>query len=274
LILLAMDAATPALAEEAATPAIPPQNQKLSPAELDHAITQTIHEPKYTWRMPRESVVEPEAEQGVLAKFFGKIGTMLRKWVRAALEWLERWLEKLFRQRSHAGSENSGSSYGWIMAVEILLYALAAVALAALVIFLIRVWRRRGRATPAPAEAISPAVDLADENIHADQLPEDGWTRLGRELLERGEYRLAMRAFYLASLAHLAGRNLIRIARFKSNRDYERELGRRAHAFRDLAAIFGDNRLAFERVWYGTHEVNRELAGQFAANLEKLKAAE
>jgi len=53
------------------------------------------------------------------------------------------------------------------------------------------------------SEAIFPVPDLADENIRADQLPEDGWTKLARELLERGEFRLAMRAFYLASLAHL-----------------------------------------------------------------------
>lgn len=273
LILLAIFFALPVTAEEATAPAIPPPIEKLSPIDLDGAINQTIHEPKYTWRMPRDNIIESESNEGIFAKFFEKVGTMLRKWVRGALEWLDRWLEKLFHHRPNVSSENSTSGYGWIMAVEILLYALVAGALAALVIFLFRVWRGRRTTPPAVAEAIFPLPDLADENIRADQLPEDGWTRLGRELMERGEYRLAMRAFYLASLAYLAGRNLISIARFKSNRDYERELGRRAHSFQTLRAIFGDNLLAFERVWYGMHAVNRDLVGQFASNLEKLKAA-
>ena len=114
---------------------------------------------------------------------------------------------------------------------------------------------------------------LRDENVGAEQLPEDGWTKLARELLERGELRLALRALYFASLAHLAARNLISIARFKSNRDYERELRRRGHSSPDLLSVFGDNLGSFERSWYGLHEVNRELVDQFAANVERMKAA-
>jgi hypothetical protein len=145
---------------------------------------------------------------------------------------------------------------------------------AALAVMLYRLWRDRRRKPGAMAsEAIQPLPDVTDENVGADQLPEDGWTALARELLERGELRLAMRAFYLASLAHLAERNLISIARFKSNRDYERELCRRGHAFPDLPSVFGENISAFERIWYGTHEVSHELVGRFAANVEKIRIA-
>ncbi len=96
--------------------------------------------------------------------------------------------------------------------------------------------------------------------------------QLARELLARGEFRLALRAFYLSSLAHLADRNLISLARFKSNRDYERELQRRAHSFPQLREVFGENVSAFDRVWYGTHEATNELVARFAANVERLKA--
>ncbi|HXR04202.1 MAG TPA: hypothetical protein VN836_05795, partial [Verrucomicrobiae bacterium] len=149
----------------------------------------------------------------------------------------------------------------------------AAVVVAALIILLYRVWRD-WRSPPVIASVpIQPAPDIRDENVGADQLPEDGWTKLGRELLERGELRLAMRAFYLASLSYLAGRNLISIARFKSNRDYERELRRRGHSFPDLQVVFGDNLTSFERIWYGLHEVNQELVNRFVANVERMKAA-
>jgi hypothetical protein len=245
-------------------------NQNISPPDLDRAISQTIHEGKYVWRMPRETIVESDSEKGLFANFLDQLGKMLRKWARVVLDWLGNILRKLF---SHRQSGTGLSGYGWIMSVEILLYGLAAAAAAALAIFLYRVRRDRQRASTAFAEAIFPVPDVADENVRADQLPEDGWTKLARELLERGEFRLAMRAFYLASLARLAAQNLISIARFKSNRDYERELCRRAHAFPNLLSDFSDNISALERVWYGAHEVNRELVNQFALSVEKIKTA-
>ena len=90
--------------------------------------------------------------------------------------------------------------------------------------------------------------------------------------MERGELRLAIRAFYLATLAHLADRNLISLARFKSNRDYERELQRRSHALAGLAELFGGSVTAFERVWYGRHGVTAELVEDFRRNVERMKA--
>ncbi len=273
LILLAILSVSGANAESLIPTATPLAKQTIAPPELDRAINQTIHEQKYTWRMPREKMVEADANEGVLAKFLEKAGSLIRRCVRATIDWLEHWLRKFFDRQPKDSSGNGGSGYGWIMAAEVLLYALVAAALVALAIFLYRVWRGRQKKVAAVAEAILPVPDLADENVHADQLPEDGWTQLARELLERGEFRLAMRAFYLASLAHLAARNLISIARFKSNRDYERELRRRAHAFPNLLATFGDNLFDFERTWYGRHEANRDLVSQFATNVDKIKSA-
>src|SRR6185436_17683161 len=100
----------------------------------------------------------------------------------------------------------------------------------------------------------------------ADELPEDGWLRLGLELLDRGEVRLALRSFYLASLAHLASRDLIRIAKFKSNRDYERELLRRSHALPDLSSAFSENVSVFDAVWYGRHDIDDEVLQRFRLN--------
>jgi hypothetical protein len=92
-------------------------------------------------------------------------------------------------------------------------------------------------------------------------------------LVAEGNLRLAMRAFYLASLAQLAANNLIQLARFKSNRDYERELRRRAHALPGLVAAFGANLQVFDRTWYGMHEINEEIMNGFAANVERMRGA-
>jgi hypothetical protein len=250
-----------------------PAHPSVAPSDLDQVINQTIHERKYAWRMPRDKVVEPDAGENVFTRFFGRLGDMLDGWMRDFGHWLGKILRKLFHDRHEISESSSGPGYGWIFSLQVLLYGLVAAAVVVLVIFLMRVWNGRRRSVTAVAsEPIQPVPDLTDENVRADQLPEDGWTKLARELLERGEFRLALRAFYLASLEHLAARNLISLARFKSNRDYERELGRRAHSLPGLLAVFGDNLLVFERSWYGRHEADREVVGRFEANVERIRA--
>jgi hypothetical protein len=248
-----------------------PANARQIPAtELDSAIQKVIQQKKYTWRMPREKVREDSGEEGIIARFLRKVGRMIRTWLQNAWEWILERLRELFnRSRSRSGS---GSGYGWMVSLQLLLYTLIAVAIVCLLILLYRaLLSRRKKAQLIVAEPVQPIPDLRDENIAADQLPEDGWTTLARELLARGELRLALRAFYLASLAHLAGRNLIRIARFKSNRDYEHELKRRGHSFPGLLSTFGNNVSIFERTWYGLHEIDPDLVNEFAANVERIR---
>ena len=238
-----------------------------SPEELDRTIETVLQQQKYTWRMPREKLEQPDADKGLIGRFLER----LRQWARSLRDWIIEWLRNHFRPQAKSGAE-SGSGYGWILTLEVLLYALVGAVIAALIIVLYRIFSGR-RLKPAivASEAIQPAPDLADENLAADALPEDGWTRLGRELLARGELRLALRAFYLASLAHLASRQLISLAKFKSNRDYERELRRRGHSLPGLLTMFGENVVIFDRIWYGMHEINQELVAQFMAKVEQIR---
>ncbi len=237
-----------------------------SPEELDRTIQTVLQQQKYTWRMPREKLEQPDADKGLIGRFLERI----KQWVRSLRDWSIEWLRKLFRHRAKGGAE-SGSGYGWILTLEVLLYVLVAAAIAALAILLYRIFSGR-HLKPAilASEAIQPAPDLTDENLAANALPEDGWTKLGRELLAQGELRLALRAFYLASLAHLASRQLISLAKFKSNRDYERELRRRGHSFPGLLSMFGENVAVFDRIWYGLHEINQDLVVEFMAKVEQI----
>jgi hypothetical protein len=153
-----------------------------------------------------------------------------------------------------------------------LVYLLAAGLLAFLGWLLWRLWKS---ITPQPelaAEALAPPPpNVADESVGAEQLPEDGWLKLARELLSRGELRLALRAFYLATLAHLAQRHLITLARFKSNHDYQRELQRRGHSLSALFEHFSENLQVFERVWYGRHEITPRALHEFAGKVERIQ---
>jgi len=88
--------------------------------------------------------------------------------------------------------------------------------------------------------------------------------------MEKGSLQLSFRAFYFATLAHLAKYELITIAKHKSNRDYERELRRRGHEKKGLPAGFAGNVQVFDRTWYGLHEVTLEDLELFAANQERI----
>jgi hypothetical protein len=168
----------------------------------------------------------------------------------------------------NSGDGTSGfmSLFGNIRFISIVLLVLAVIILVVVLV------RRRRPGAVAVAEAVAVRPDLNAENVTADQLPEDGWLQLARELRESGQLRLALRASYLASLAHLGHRELIRLARHKSNHDYDRELQRRARANTELLGAFDRNLDAFERAWYGEHEVTDATLGDFSHNLERIRA--
>jgi hypothetical protein len=189
----------------------------------------------------------------------------VRDVIKTVGEWIEKLLDWLF---GGSGQRIKPSAFDTMArALPYLLLLLVAVVL---VVIFLRL-RRPKKQAPVAAAVLPATPDISNENVGADQLPEDGWTNLARQLLERGDYRLAIRAFYLATLAHLAQRNLVGIARFKSNRDYERELQRRAHAIPSLLTLFSENLFTFERTWYGMHDVNRELVQQFAATVDRIR---
>jgi hypothetical protein len=244
----------------------------LAPEQLDRAISEVLQERKYTWRMPRERVVEPEpAQKGIIGRFVERALETVKNWGTKFAGWLGRILRKLFGPQRQVTPAPSG--FAWMNWLYLLIYALVAAALVGVFLLARNMIRsRRIREAPVAAEPIQPAVNVADENIAPDQLPEDGWTQLAQELLSRGELRLALRAFYLASLAQLAARNLITIARFKSNRDYERELVRRGHSWPDLLARFSHNVCTIDRIWYGMHPVDRGLVESFVANVNAMRS--
>jgi hypothetical protein len=243
----------------------------VSAAELGKALDRELLSPQYAWRMPRPP--RPETEDNFLLAFLRAVGETLRDWWRALMRWLREALEWLRDHMPDFGGENETSAFGMGRGVRTLLYVLLAVLLAIAAVMIWRIWRQRGtQSRDVLAELVRVSPNLEDENTVADQLPEDGWLVLAREAVERGELRLALRAVFLASLAALADRELIRIARFKSNRDYRDELGRRAHAEPAVLDTFSQSVMIYETVWYGAHETTREMLDRVIANQERLRA--
>jgi hypothetical protein len=237
-----------------------PTASTAEPQELNNELKEVLQQRKYTWRMPRQIVKETETENGLMAR--------IREWLRERRDAFIEWLRKLFARRSRTRQSHGGTD--WAYFINLLLYLLVAAAIGALVWLLYQVLKTRRNTVVATAEPIQPAPDVADESVGAERLPEDGWMQLGRELLAKGDLRLAMRAFYLASLAHLAAKNLVTLAKFKSNRDYEREVGRRGHALPELPPLFSENVSVLDRAWYGMHEVTEDLVNRFIVRVERL----
>lgn len=253
----------------------PPISATLPGNELDRAIDRTLEHPEYRWRLPRRAPAEASegSDSGAWDRFWKWVGAQLKSagdFIGRMLDKVIDWWRKLFRP-SRPPAENSHLVFDWLSPVEVVAYAALALLLAAVGLQLARWLRdRRAAETPAAVQGIGePPPDLRREEVSAAELPQEGWLQLGRDHLARGELRLALRAFHLASLARLASRQLITLARFKSNRDYRRELARRAHAAPSTLEDFDENLLLFERVWYGSHAVDAQGVIEFAARVER-----
>jgi hypothetical protein len=250
------------------------QQAPVSPVELDRSIEETMQRREFAWRMPRDTI-EPEEQKdrGPIAAaiewIIEMVGKGLRKiggWVKKLIEWLEGLLPK-------PNNKTEVTSGNWITPVRIVLIVLLIILLAVLAYIFIKIWQRR---RPGPVETVSavaaPTPDLTDESIKADDLSTNRWLTLARELADKGQLRLAMRALYLATLAHLADHEMITIEVYKSNREYERELKRRAHEHPELISIFSASLNFFERVWYGMYRIVQADFDVFDANHQRIIA--
>jgi hypothetical protein len=272
----AVAAAAPATNTAAAPAAIVHPIGAVPAGQIEAAVKQTLQKEKYAWRLPREKNVDDDSPvKGALRSFFASIGNTVQGWAKAVLKAVGKffdWVNRHLLPKSQA-TESTSPGFHWTVLLRWLAGLLLCFAVAALVFLLVRLWRQGWRRPKiVAAEVVAARLDLNDEQVTAAQLPEDEWLKLAGELLNQGDLRLALRAFYLATLAHLAAREIVSIARFKSNHDYEREVSRRARGSPDLHAAFTANVVSFDRVWYGLYDVTAEMLAQFRSNYERIRS--
>ncbi len=246
-------------------PVIPAQ-RAIPPKDLDRSIDQVIHRPEYTWRMPRGAAPKSDGFAENVVDALGRAVDRLGEWIATALD----WLRDLLREKPLPGDRTRGDlrpnqKLRW------LLYALIAALTVAVGILLLRFWRGKQIAKPA-ATPVTSVADVIDDRVDAGKVPEDQWLALAQDLIARGDLRLAVRAFYLASLSYLARRSLVIVQAAKTNRQYETELRRRTRDKTDVARLFSKNARVFERAWYGDHEVSVQIIESLRDNLQRMKA--
>ena len=248
------------------------QSSSVSPKELDRSIEETLGRREFAWRMPRETIQAGEEEaKGPLEAAIKWLLDGLAKGIRILEQCISQFFEWLENLMPEGNTKTKPPNKSSITSVRVVLILLLLLFLAVLTFIFFQIWRRRHTGTiAAVAAGVPPSPDLNDESTKADDLPANRWLVLAEELTAKGELRLAMRALYLATLAYLAEHQMITIEIYKSNREYEQELRRRAHEREELLTMFAKSLNLFERVWYGMYRIPRSEFNNYAANQKRI----
>ncbi len=242
----------------------------VDPAALDQAISKELQQSQYAWHMPRELIVK-EGERSWLSDMIHRTAEQIRNAFRWISDVIDRIMKGIFGEPG-GGREAASGWAGSPEMLKTLLVVLVGVLLLALVVLWLRTRRVGREIVLAGASVPRVTPDLNDEATGADALPEEGWRELAEELMARGEYRLAARALFLAMLAWLAEDGLVRLARFKSNRDYAGELRQRSHVHPELLDTFCASARMYESVWYGPHVASEDfIRGGLIHNFEVMR---
>jgi len=239
----------------------------VSPQDLEASVRKAELAHEYDWRLP------PPGAANHPVSWFVKVTDRIVDSLSAAKDAIGNFIHSLFdwlkRQLDFLPSAPPGAmpTTGLHRGIYILI---AAVVIFALWIAWRRRWFERARPKLANIHAL-PAINLDAEDLTADRLPEESWLRLAARSLDDRNFRSALRAFYLANLAWLGRRELLTIHPGKTNREYEIELRRKARSFAEARRLFSVNVAAFERAWYGLHEVTADDAAEFRRRVDAMK---
>jgi hypothetical protein len=240
---------------------------QVPPQELGQHVRQAMQSPEYDWRLPPPAAPAQEGAPWIV-RTTEKVIEGLKSIYHAigrAIDAFFDWLRKLFDLGGEAkpGALPVSGLHWW-------LYVLIAcvVAFAAWI-----AWKRKWfqRKQPKLAAPALQAVRLDADDLTADRLPEEGWLDLAARSIAEGNFRFALRAYYLANLAWLGRLQYLTINAGKTNREYQNELRRKARAFTEAREHFGENIAVFERAWYGEHEVSSQDAVEFQQRIERMK---
>jgi Domain of unknown function (DUF4129) len=244
---------------------------RISAAALDRSVAVVLERREFAWRLPRPPL--GPRQRGVIGRFIDGVVDTLLDWARALGRQVRRLLDWLARRFRLDTSPDDGSSWSlrWINSVQGLFLILLVASACLVAVWLWRMRRRRAPLSLAGAAA-TPPPDIATDDSSADRVPAEAWLDHARALAAAGDLRAAVRAYYLAGLSDLARRDLLTLARHKTNLDYRTELGRRGRSRPRLADLFAENVRLFEATWYGRHPASVETVRAVAGHLQEMRA--
>jgi hypothetical protein len=248
-----------------------PLMQQLNQQALDRQIERILQDPEFSWREKTgSSKVSPYPKQkSTFEQWMASIRQMLQSMGRSIGRLLKSMLQPFDLKSPIAQPATSQVPFAPGL-IDALVYLLWAGFAGTVILLVIRILKLKATKRPPPS-ILSQKPDLADDQIEANQLPDDEWSALAREKMAAGEFRHAQRALFLAILSYLASHRLINVERWKSNADYEKEVGRKAKHLSAVPGLFAQSRLGFERCWYGTECVTPEGLEKYHQIYERIK---
>jgi hypothetical protein len=241
----------------------------VSPNDLERSARQAMQSHEYDWRLP-PPVVNSRQGPSWIVTAADRVIAGLQSFFHGAGQVIQRFLKWLFEKFGVAPSPQSGSPP--VSGLHWSVYLLTGVAGGAALWFAWRMRRARRASMKTATPEATVRMDHAGEELSPDLLPEEQWLELAVRCLQDGNFRLAIRAWYLAHLAWLGRREFIAIHPGKTNREYEKELRRRARGVAGASQLFAVNMAAFERTWYGMHQVSAADAAGFRDRMDQMKA--
>ncbi len=245
----------------------PPQpvQQGVDAGELKTTVDRVMRRREYAWRMPKQE--DPNRKRpawaGWMDSVFRRFGEF---W-----DWLVEGIRRLFESDDRSSGSRDKSD-PWAVTLRYSLWVLGAVFAAGAAVLLYKQRNARKQGVAAAAAGAPAAVDLRDESVTADKLPESSWLALAQEWIDKGDLRLALRAMHLAGLSYLNGRSLVTIQRWKTGMEYSDEVARRGRSAPEMAPAFQRNLRIFEAGWYGRHEVKAEALEAYSQGLDEVRS--
>jgi hypothetical protein len=237
-----------------------------SPEEINGSIEKVTKYREFAWRIQGKKVDDDKNDVSTIERFILWVKDYIERAWRFIFKIINKWIEKLLGDRR----QNEPNSL-WKSNVYLIMYFFLAVLLSILAIVIWRHYQRKRKpALKITGQGISSIPDLNDDYVNPVELPAERWLNMGYDLMQKNSFRLALRAFFLAILSHLAEKKLIMIARYKTNLDYLTELARRDHVHMELIKLFSINIKLFDSSWYGMHEVTDTILKGFINDHERM----
>ncbi|MBK8466242.1 MAG: DUF4129 domain-containing protein [Chloracidobacterium sp.] len=171
--------------------------------------------------------------------------SLFQKWSKAFWDWIATFFPK---PSISSPTEPGFGSLKFLL--QILIYAAV---IGAIGFLLYRFWPLMvGRFGFKTKEKKHDRVILG-ERIGEDESADDLFSEAERLALD-GHLRDAIRKGYIAVLCELSDRKIIGLARHKTNRDYLRDVRKRAGLFENMSGLTG----TYERNWYGLRPSEKE----------------
>lgn len=166
------------------------------------------------------------------------------------MEWLGRLLEKLFSLLNFKGGGGGGG--GAKTVATVVLIVLGAAVLTGFIILAVKLAKTLKKKKKRDM--------LTEEDLLEFSEAPDAALELARKFRGEGDFRMAYRYLFINLLTELNRREVIRIARYKTNRFYMREAVNSGRVeYGEIAPFFS----CFDRVWYGFKNIKQDELDRF-----------